>query len=461
MIMNMPVEKQVSPEQTRLIESLKGLLSIPSIKGPAGKDAPFGDETSRALRYVLDLAHGMGFSTANLDGYAGTVEFGSGEKEIAMLCHLDVVPAGEGWKFDPFAPFIEDGRLFGRGTNDDKGPAMACLYAMKALKDKGYHPPCRIRLILGLDEESGSACMVHYKTCQTPPTLGFTPDAKFPVIFAEKGILHLTIQGNFSNPYPSCASAILVSAKGGERANMVPAACMISWMENLSNQSITKVEPSLLRKKQIEGAPGHASMPEAADNAISKAMAELKATLDAANTSHPFIDFYAGSIGLTTDGSLLGIHCRDQDSGKLTCNVGLLDLSDSVVSMTLDIRYPVTADVNAICEQIGEKCGAYGLQITWTNDVPPLFMDRNSDFIRTLLEVYDRVTGTKAKPIAIGGGTYARSMQNIVAFGPNFLPEDDCAHQAGEYMKLDDLFLCKEIYQEAIVALAAFATKEP
>ena len=167
--MNLKTLEDCTPEQKELIASLEGLLAIPSIKGPAAEGAPFGIETKKALDYMLHLGVSMGFKTCDLDGYAGFIEFGEGAKEIAILCHLDVVPAGEGWKFDPFTPFIENGRLIARGVSDDKGPAMTCLYAMKSLKDKGYVPPCRIRLILGLDEESGSQCMDYYKTKQALP----------------------------------------------------------------------------------------------------------------------------------------------------------------------------------------------------------------------------------------------------------------------------------------------------
>lgn len=455
--MNFKSLEECDSQQIELVESLKGLLSIPSVKGLSQPGAPFGIETVNALHYMLETGSNMGFKTCNLDGYAGFIEFGEGDKEIAVLCHLDVVPAGEGWDFDPFTPFIDNGRLFGRGTNDDKGPAISALFAMKSLKDSGYNPPCRIRLILGLDEESGSQCMVHYKETQALPDFGFTPDAKFPVIFAEKGILHITIHGSLDIPFPTTNSFIFVSAKGGERANMVPATCLLTWIENSDNRIITESDNINKKSVTVKGVPGHASMPEFGENAISKAMLQIGSIMSANDAIHPFVSFYNNNFGTTTDGSLLGIDYNDNDSGSLTCNVGLLDMTTDSVTMTLDIRYPVTANPDMIVSHINKHCASTKFSIIDIQNNPPLFVDKDSDLIQTLLSVYNEATSGEATPIAIGGGTYARSMPNIVAFGPNFTKEDDVAHQAGEYIKLDDLFLCRDIYQKAIQMLAELA----
>ncbi len=483
-------------EQKSMIKTLCELISIPSVKGENYSSAPFGRYTLESLEYVLNTAEKMGFKAVNLDGYAGFVEFGEGEKEIAALCHLDVVPAGEGWDFDPFTPVVENGKIYGRGTNDDKGPAVAVLYAMKELKDLGFVPPCRIRLILGLDEESGSQCMVHYKKSQALPDYGFTPDAKFPVIFAEKGILHITIEANrneikFSDSIntlsnfrssisninspsssissstslssPSSSSSLslandffLISAKGGERANMVPATCKLVWQDfnkSQKNDDKDSILSRLIKDEIISGKPGHASMPEFGENAISKAMEYIEIILKTNNLKDAFVDFYNSSIGMTTDGSKFGIDYTDEESGALTLNAGLLDLNTETVSLTIDIRYPVTASESDIIDKINTKCALYNLKISDASGNIPLHVDKNSLFVQTLLKVYEKITNTKSQPIAIGGGTYARSMKNVVAFGPNFLKEDDVAHQSGEYMKIDDFFLCQKIYKEAIVEL--------
>ncbi|MHB1483855.1 MAG: Sapep family Mn(2+)-dependent dipeptidase [Saccharofermentanales bacterium] len=474
--MNYKSMDDCSKEQSELVESLKGLIAIPSVKSEAKEGAPFGRETKKALKYILDEAGSMGFKTSELDGYAGYIEFGEGEKEIAILCHLDVVPAGEGWDFDPFEPFVENGRLFGRGSIDDKGPAIASLYAMKALKDSGYTPPCRIRLILGLDEESSCKCIAYYKSKEKNPDYGFTPDAKFPVIFAEKGILHITVGGHHEYNIDAMEPFILLSANGGERINMIPATCNVSYIENASDARIhggRLPDPSM---KIFKGVPGHAMMPEAGENAISKAMLEIGGILFKNDVSNRFVEFYNKFIGMTTDGSLLGIDFCDKDTGSLTFNVGLLELNADVdkvkavqdtdkiaisynIKMALDVRYPVTADVGFICSRIKECCSGYDLELLEVEDNLPLYVDKTSDFVQILLNIYNGMTDSDKVPLAIGGGTYARTMPNILAFGPCFSAQDDVAHQSGEYIKLDDLFLCKEIYQKAIVSLADFAVR--
>lgn len=446
----------LSDFQNEMINTLMDIVSIPSVKGAPSDGAPFGIETKKALDFILSKAGKMGFKTCELDGYAGYIEFGEGDKEIAILCHLDVVPAGVGWEFDPFSPFIKDGKIIGRGTNDDKGPAIAALYAMKALKDSGYIPPCRIRLILGLDEESGSQCMVYYKKSQALPNYGFTPDAKFPVIFAEKGILHVEIKGKRKiNLKDTTTLNILVSIKGGERANMVPATCQVSFLENISASPESKECKTKQLDLSFNGRPGHASMPEMAENAISKAVMHLKAQFDRSNSNDLFIDFYSSCIGLTTDGSLLDINCMDDDFGALTCNVGLIDLTDESVSMTLDIRYPASIDKDFVINKIKNKCEKFNLDVSGFSNNNPLFVDKDSQFVKTLLNAYESVLNTKASPISIGGGTYARSMPNVVAFGPNFNKEDDVAHQSGEYIRVNDLILCSDIYQKAIKDLSS------
>jgi len=436
-----------------IIDSLSELIRIPSVKSTPAENAPFGIETLKALEYVLDLGKSFGFKCVNLDGYAGYIDFpGASEKQVGILCHLDVVPAEKGWKNNPFEPVIEEGKIIGRGTADDKGPAIVSLYAMKALKDEGFIPPCTIRLILGLDEESGNECMEYYKKKEKNPDTGFTPDAKFPVIYAEKGILHITLESLADIKIFENHNVRLKTIKGGERANMIPAECEYSY-SILNNDN----EIEVIYGKAL-GSPGHASLPELGENAISKAMAELGDIFKNYDSHNPVLDFFADNIGIETNGNSLGIGFSDDKSGALTCNVGLIDYSEGIFSATFDIRYPVSIDKDIIIDTINERSLKYGLKVKNSGGLGPVYKDPESDFVQTLLKVFEEVTGTKSKPIAIGGGTYARAVPGIIAFGPNFRPEDDSAHQSGEYMRLEDLFLCYEIYKKAIEKLCFYIT---
>lgn len=433
-------------ERHSILKTLTELIAIPSVKGIETPDAPYGIHTLHALEYMLELGRHNGFSVKNLDGRAGYIEWGSGEKMLGVLCHLDVVPAGEGWNHDPFTLRRENGWLTGRGINDDKGPAVTIFYAMLRLKNQGYIPPCRIRLILGLDEECGSSCMEHYKSVEELPSCGFTPDADFPAIFAEKGILQLRISGPVS-------TVLLVSA--GERPNMVPARCKI-----------------IIRKTQeiVEGLgiPAHASKPQLGKNAIFEAMKVLPASV---LNSEPLPAFFMKFIGKDTTGQFMLAELPQDISGALTMNAGILQMNDNTSELIIDIRYPVTADAVSIISEISGKAAEFGLQVDTLSHQKPLFRNPGEPLIQTLLGVYEKYAALApydssadaalrekalrkpSVPIAIGGGTYARTMPGLVAFGPAFPWEKDQAHQVDEAVFEDTMYLLVQLYQDAISSL--------
>ena len=428
------------PWQAEIIRALGNLCAIPSLKGEPVADAPFGAETSQALDVFLEIGRNLGFHAVNLDHYAGYVEMGSGDRLIAGLCHLDVVPAGDGWTTDPFHLTLADGKLIGRGVSDDKGPAIAVLFAMRALMDSGYQPIGRIRLIVGLDEESGSACMEHYVNVAELPSAGFTADASFPVIYAEKGMCRVDlIVSSGQNP----ADALrLTGGSAGTRANVVPGRCNLSFTDS-SGRSFTV---------PVEGKPAHASTPWNGKNAISLAMAEASSRLSAVGCSHPFVDFYNQAIGLAWDGADLNIAGSDE-SGPLTLNAGILQLEEQSARVTLDIRYPVTWSFDALAARMEQRVAALGGVAVFSKPSLPLYQPKDAPLVTALTAVYEDLTGLDGAPVAIGGGTYARSMPNIVAFGPSFPGDEETAHQAGEYVVLDHLLASSAIFREALIAL--------
>ncbi len=445
--MNMPAYDLSDNEKDSILSILDDLIAIPSVKGDPTADAPYGADTLEALRYMLNLGKANGFKTRNLQGRAGYIEWGSGAKMIGILCHLDVVPAGEGWTEDPFTLRSENGRLIGRGINDDKGPAVCILYAMIRLKKSGYIPKCRIRLILGLDEECGGSDMEHYKKVEELPTLGFTPDADFPAIFAEKGILQLSFTAPGSDK---------LKVSSGERPNMVPAHCTV---ENTETGEII----------EAFGIPAHGSKPALGVNAISEALKKMdQATID----SIPLLRFFSETIGEGTTGKGLIKDLTTDISGYLTANAGVLTIDSQRSQMLLDIRYPVTSSSDSLLSEIRAKAESYGIHCDIYSHQPPLFKDLNDPLITTLVSVYETYLSsvtfeetvteeekkeyirTPAKPLAIGGGTYARSMPGLVAFGPAFPWEKDQAHQVDESMSEDTIYLLVRIYEDAIRALA-------
>jgi succinyl-diaminopimelate desuccinylase len=432
--------RTMAPYEPAMLKALCALCRIPSVKGPASDDAPFGPETARALACFLEQARELGFAGVNLGNQAGYAEWGQGSPLVGVLCHLDVVPPGDSWPGDPFDPQVTADRVISRGTVDDKGPAIAVLFAMKSLLDEGFAPRGRIRLIVGLDEESGSSCMEHYAQVAERPVCGFTPDADFPVIYAEKGNLWLTV--DFPGGQAASDALRLTAAQAGKVPNMVPGRC-----------DLTFAAASGTRETAVIGQSAHASLPWHGENAISLAMVSAAEALRAAGCRHPFVDFYLETIGSSWRGEGFGIAAADE-SGPLTLNAGMLDLSDERARLTLDIRYPVSLDSASILSAIKRRIEPHGAVLSVLRGSPPLCEPKSSPLVQTLLDVYNSLTGSDASPLAIGGGTYARSMSGILAYGPNFPGETEMAHQAGEYISRTSFLAMAAIYREALRRLA-------
>jgi len=425
---------------TDMLRSLSELIRIPSVKAEKSEAGPFGENIAKALDHTLSLCDNLGFRTKNCDDYCGYAEIGEGETLFGILAHLDVVPAGEGWDHPPFGAEIDDEKLYGRGAIDDKGPIIACIYAIKELMDEDVRFNCRIRFIFGLDEESGWEDMDHYLKQEELPSVGFTPDADFPVIYGEKGILTFW----FEDPKPD-EDLMGEYIIGGDAINMVPAFCRASVL----------MKTGELKEIEVRGVAAHGSTPEVGDNAISKIMHKLyemksRGDLSPDSKLDKIINFYHDKIGYDYLGKDAGYARADQESGDLTINVGMIEVKDKVCKIGIDMRYPVTHKYDEILEGIRENIRNTHMTIGSVDHLKPVFMDQNSDLIRTLLSVYREITGDPSEPLTMGGGTYARAMDNIVAFGPLFPGTVDTAHQKDEYISLSDLTKIKEIYKAAI-----------
>jgi succinyl-diaminopimelate desuccinylase len=423
---------------------LSSLISIPSVKSEPLPGAPYGKYTAEALDYMLSLGRECGFSVKNIDGRVGYIEWGSGDKMVAILCHLDVVPPGDGWETDPYTLVRRNGILTGRGVIDDKGPAVCVFFSLLRLKNGGFTPSCRIRLIMGLDEEHGCSCMEHYVKNEELPIAGFTPDADFPAIFAEKGILQISLSGK---PSGGCL------ASAGEAPNMVPSSCTISFTDTGDSYS-------------AQGIPAHASTPDAGVNAILKAVSGIPAKRLLDEPVLAFIDKYFAE----TSAELLISSALPDISGELTINPAILTINEAVASITLDIRYPVKSDLRLILQEISDNASDFDLNMEIISQLPPKFIDPASDQIRYLLSVYEKHQNLLCKlscdsdmnppeavlpvlPIAIGGGTYARSMPGIVAFGPVLPWEDAQAHRKNEGFRESVALQLIELYKDAIKLL--------
>lgn len=423
------------------IESLQKLIGIKSVKfdGVDSYEAvpgkPFGEGIADALNYTLNLCESIGMDVKNCDGYAGYAETGQGDDLLGVLMHLDVVPEGNDWDFPPYGGEIHDGKLYGRGAIDDKGPAIAVIYALKELMDEGFRFDKRVRLIFGCDEECDWECMDYYVANEECPSYGFTPDADFPLIYGEMGILEV----DFVIDLPESET---LKISGGEASNAVPDYCK-AVICNLEYEA--------------EGVAAHASKPWEGDNAISKVMAKLydeKDSLNYSDAAKNFIDFYHDKIGSDIHGEKIGCGFEDEVTGKLTFNAGLIDVKNGKLTLTVDMRIPVTIGKDTIVEQLKKAAAEYAIKVENVNFMDPVFSPLDSHLANTLLDVYRQETGDDSKPLTMGGGTYARAMENIVAFGPLFPGREATEHMKNEYILVEDLFKIKEIYKKAIKSLA-------
>jgi succinyl-diaminopimelate desuccinylase len=447
------------------IRDTREIIRIQSVydEKTASPETPFGAGTARALGAFLRIAGGMGFRVKNIGNSVGYAEIGDGKELAGILAHLDVMPAGcaDGWKYPPFDAAVENGVLFGRGSVDDKGPAMAALYALKALRDAGVSFTRRFRLILGLDEENGSRCIKRYNETEEPPVFSFSPDASFPVVNAEKGILRIALSKRFADD-PNAEGISLLELNGGDRFNVVPdyASAFIKCAPE-SRGHIEKICEGMTVSErrggllvEARGTAAHAMEPEKGDNAVQKILRRLKEA-DFRACDAEAVGSLCELFGRGAGGEGLGIASEDEISGSLTCNTASVETlpvgGGKIFKIKLDIRYPVTSDSRPLIENITRKAESSGYELEIAAHKPPLYVPKDDFVVRTLLGAYESVTGEHAEPVSIGGGTYCRFMPNSVSFGPVFPGQPELAHQANERIRLEDLRKCAHIYTEALL----------
>jgi len=423
----------IRARQSEIIDAVLECVKINSVEGIPEEGMPFGRGVNDALEYALTLADKMGFRTKNVDGYFGYAEYGEGNEMIAVLGHLDVVPVGDDWTFDPWGEIVGD-RIYGRGTLDDKGCIIGALYALDAVRKLAGHLDRRIRIIFGTNEETGSRDMIRYNETEEMPVMGFTPDADYPVIFSEKGIARVTLEKKISD-------GSLITAKAGNAVNIVPAAAAMKFTDG----------DGQIVELSAEGIPAHGSTPELGKNAISELM---KKAVYATGELKTFVDFFNNCISNDTKGIMLGISCNTEKFGSTTVNAGLLEGDREYIKVTLDCRYPATENFTERTKDLSELAEGYGIDCGLIKNVEPLYIPEDSTLVQTLQSVYKEQTGDIAEPVVIGGGTYAKSIKNIVAFGPVFPGQKSVIHQKDEFISVEHLMKNVEIMAHAMYRLA-------
>jgi succinyl-diaminopimelate desuccinylase len=437
---NQHLEAQHAPLKAALSE----MVRIPSVCDEGGDGFPFGAAVDQALRAALRIAGDLGFRTHYDDGgYYGYADIGEGVELVGILGHLDVVPPGklEDWSTGPFDPVEKDGKLYSRGTQDDKGPLLAALFAVKALMDAGAKFNKRIRFIFGTDEETLWRCINRYKEKEELPGMGFSPDARFPLIFAEKGLLQLHLEG---------ANRSGLQIVGGSAFNAVPDTIVYEGerQDELARKldELGFVHTPTGNGIEIRGKAAHAMIPEQGVNAI----ARLCIALRAIGIESKAIDFIAQEIREDPNATRIFGACADEPSGKLKFNVGMIDLGE-VERISIDCRIPVTVAKEDVVAKLSVAAARYGLAYKEFDWLAPIYLPKDHFMIETLMRVYRQVSGDEvSQPIASGGATYARAIDNCVAFGALFPGEILTEHQPNERADLRNLYKAMEIYAQAI-----------
>ncbi len=452
--MNAHVDQWLADHQEDIVKDLQGCIAVRSLKSEEKDGAPFGDKVQECLDYTLGIARNLGFDARDHQGYFGCIDYGTGAETLGILAHLDIVPEGTGWDYDPYGGQVVDGKLYGRGTLDDKGPAIAALYALKAIDECNIPLKRKVRIILGCDEESGMECMKRYKEEEPLPDLSISPDGEYPLTNSEKSIVHAVFEKKFSST---------ITLHAGEVANVVPGEAVATVPMSIEEikpiaEKFSKTSPCgiVMTAKggatqiKVLGSISHASMPEDGLNAIQGMLSFLKLlplekedaeTITSLEENFK-MEYYGQSIGLD----------KSDESGRLTLNIGIVNWDEQGFVFTFDLRCPTSLPSDEIKGALSKAMA--GAELKSFMYKPGYFLPDESEIVTKLLNVFKTRTGEDMPPKRIGGGTYARTLPNAVSFGPEGYMCESSAHMANEFIGVEQLMFNTKILADAIIALA-------
>ncbi len=413
-------------KKAEFLEDLKRLIAINSINGSCGEktdSAPLGKGINDAIEEFLSIGKRFGFKTKNVGGYCGWIEMGEGEKMLGIIVHTDTVETGDGWSYPALRCTVTDDGIYGRGVIDNKGPALLALYCMKALKDSGIELNKRVRLIIGGDEEAGAwQCMKAYKETEELPSIAFSPDGDYPVVFGEKGLLRVKISGKEESIAPD------FKFEAGKVINIVP------------DEATAFIDGKELHAK---GKSAHGSTPEKGENAILKIASEIASL---------YPDSTFAKLCLLTTAEALRIDIADEMT-KTSVNPSVISADSTKCELIYDIRYPITADGEEVIANIKKSAEEKGLTAEIFFHDKPLYVPRDSHLVTTLSDIYKEHSGEALEPVAIGGGTYAKAFKNCVAFGAMLPDEPETMHAPDEFWSFRSIDLNYDIISDAIIKL--------
>lgn len=416
------------------LEFLQTVMKVPSVKGEPEDHAPFGKALREVLDLVLKKGKEVGFKTKVIDDAIGYVQWGEDDEDyIGIIGHLDVVPAGSGWDFPPFDLSEKDGRFYGRGILDNKGPIISCFYALILLKKMGAVPKKTIRIIFGTDEESGMSDVAHYLQAEVPPSFGFTPDCKYPVVYGERGVVNLTIH------FPLVKEEVVqISDFAGDQ-----------YRDHVPDQLSVSINA---KKFDVEGKRSPSNAPELGENAITLLAEKIKADSAVPEQIRAYFDWIWQAFHNKHYGEGIDLALSDEDSGRLILTPVNLQKNTNGLDLEVAFRYPVSVTeeevVSGLAKQLPKKA-----TFTINRSIPGICQKKDSPEIKKLSQIYGEITGNDPTPVTTTGATYARNIPNVLAFGPSFPGQKGIAHNKNEYMEVTDLRMNLEIYLRSIQAL--------
>lgn len=448
--MEKTISQWINFHKNELLEDIGKQVAINSVSEGYTKENGYGKECTKALETMLSVGKSYGFDTQNYDNRCATLTLKSKDKAsktIGVWNHLDIVPATGEWRYSPFEVTEENGFIFGRGVQDNKGPAIAVLYAMRCIKELGIPLSYDLTQIVGCDEETGMSDAEFYVANCPVPDFSLVADCAFPVCYGEKGIIEVVIT---SDKLENLSLAI----NGGTVSNLVPDSATASF-----------VDPSGVNQTVFAtGISAHTAFPQGGENAISKLCQDLLLNYGFSEKDKKSIEFLKEATGCF-NGEILGIATKDEEFGELTCAGSVVKTNENRVSLTFNIRYCPSVTAEWILANIEKAVKAYNFTITHCHDSKASYFDKNSKEVTTLVEIYNKVTNSNSVPFVMGGGTYARKIPNAVAFGPG-IPSDmsvlnlatghgNC-HTPNEAQSIENLLLAVKIYALAFIELNDF-----
>lgn len=456
------IDRYIDEHFDEMVSTLQSLIQIPSYYMEPKEGMPYGEGAAKALHKALSICEEAGFETRNFDNYVGTATYG-GEPELGIMFHVDVVPEGEDWSMPAFEGVVRDGRIYGRGANDDKGPGVASIFALRAIKDLGIPLKKGVRLIIGTAEEIGCVEVDYYLQHEAMPPKFFTPDSFFPVVNVEKGILRYSISADYAKEEHERA---ILEIHGSKAINTIPAEATaivkgfsIEELSAAAEKEVPSIHFSFETlpngiKVIAEGTAAHAAWPHNGNNSLTGLLKMLLSLpfddceglrrLRTVSQMFPHGDYLGKEIGIaTSDG---------KRSGDLTLSFTVLEYSVDSLSATIDIRLPIICrpdDVKAGLDEIMKAKDLKGETLLATNahSVP-----EDDEFVQSLVQAYNECRDDVKGCIYCGGGTYAYHFEGAVAFGPKIEGRvDPHMHGADEFLELEILKDSAKIYARAIL----------